>query len=283
MKAIQWAPDKYNFPLFDWAMLTLDMPVAGIAPMPLNTSVEPLNGSTATIIGFGRTGGSRLDYGIKREGSVKLLSCPATLAKAQVLCWRYDADLKADTSAQNTCNADFGGGVFIRDNDGSRIVEKVFGIVSGGRDRDCMKDDLSYNADVFRYRDLIEAAGEGRLTSDMCGAPLWSADHPPLRNIFQLSAAQPEASFTIDVPAGAAALHVSMNAEDDGSGKNEFGFAVFEGGGASKPGKCKEDGSGRQFAFCRIARPQPGVWTVAITRKKGEGTVQITALAAGEE
>ena len=147
-----------------------------------------------------------------------------------------------------------------------------------------MKDDVSYNADVFQYREWIEAAGEGRLSSAMCGAPLWSADRGPLRNVFQLSAATPAASFTIEVPAGAAGLRVGMNAEDNGTGKNEFGFAVFEGtGAANSPDRCKGDDSGRQFAFCRVERPQPGFWTVAITRKKGEGAVQITALAEGQE
>jgi hypothetical protein len=47
-----------------------------------------------------------------------------------VLCWKFDADVISKTSAQNTCNADSGGGIFIRYSDGPRVVEKVFGVVS---------------------------------------------------------------------------------------------------------------------------------------------------------
>ena len=119
----------------------------------------------------------------------------------------------------------------------------------------------------------------------MCGAPLLSnADHKPLRKVFQLSAVEPKARLTVEIPAGTAALRVGMNAEDDGTGKNEFGFAVSsKPGAANSPDRCVEDGSGRQFAFCRVERPQPGLWTIAVTRKKGEGAVQITALATTQE
>lgn len=279
VKAVKWQQDKYDSPYFDWAMLTLARPVEGIAAMAINTSVEPLNGSIATIVGFGRTGGSRLDYGIKREGSVKLSACPDDLARSRALCWRYDADVQSNSSAQNTCHADSGGGIFMRDSDGPRIVEKVFGIVSGGMDDDCMKNDLSYNVDTFRYRDWIEAAGEGRLQPGMCGRPLWdSAATEPVRNRFRLGTATPEVRFTVEAPAGASALRVAMNAEDNGSGENEFQISVFKGQALADSGDaCTGHGSGR-FAFCEIERPEPGVWTISLTRKKGEGEAQVTTL-----
>jgi hypothetical protein len=282
IKTIRWEKDKYKFPYFDWAMLTLDKPAEGIAAMAINASVEPLNGSTATIVGFGRTGGSRFDYGIKREGSVKLSACPASLAQSRVLCWRYDADVQSNSSAQNTCNADSGGGIFMRDNDGPRIVEKVFGIVSGGRDNDCMKNDLSYNVDVFQYRDWIEASGEGRLQPGMCGRPLWQgAASEPVRNKFRLDRETPEAAFTVEVPEGAAALRVAMNAEDSGSGENEFQISVFKGQvPANSTDQCTGSRSGR-FAFCEIARPQSGAWNIAVRRKKGAGEAQITTVFVG--
>jgi hypothetical protein len=279
VKAVRWEQDKYDSPYFDWAMLTLDKPVEGIAAMAINTSVEPLNGSIATIVGFGRTGGSRLDYGIKREGSVKLSACPDDLARSRALCWRYDADVQSNSSAQNTCHADSGGGIFMRDSDGPRIVEKVFGIVSGGTDDDCMKNDLSYNVDTFRYRDGIEAAGEGRLRPGMCGRPLgYGTASEPVRNKFRLGTATPEVRFTVEAPEGASALRVAMNAEDDGSGRNEFQISVFNGQAlANSSDACAGHGSGR-FAFCEIERPQPGVWTIILSSKKGEGEAQVTTL-----
>jgi hypothetical protein len=279
VKAIRWESKKFNLPYFDWAMLTLDWPVEGIAPMPINKSVEPLNGSIATIVGFGRTGGSRHDYGIKREGSVKLSACPATLANSRVLCWRFDADVQSNSSAQNTCNADSGGGILMRDKEGSRVIEKVFGIVSGGMDRDCMKSDLSFNLDVFKYGDWIEAAGEGRLQAGICGTPLWNdASTEPLRNKFRLGRETPEVRFTVEAPEGAAAFRVAMNAEDDGSGENEFQLAVFKGQVlANSSDECKGNASGR-FAFCEVRHPEPGSWTIALIRKSGEGELQVTTL-----
>ena len=284
VKTVHWEKDKYKFPYFDLAMLTLEKPVEGIAPMPINSSVKPLNNSIATIVGFGRTGGSRHDYGIKREGSIKTSACPDNLASKQVLCWKFDADVTSNASAQNTCNADSGGGVFIRDNDGPRVVEKVFGVVSGGTDVDCMKKDVSYNVDVLQYRDWIAAAGEGRLSSAMCGRPLWeSKSGEPVRTTVRLDANNPEAGITIEAPAGATALRVAMNAEDANPRKNQFQFAAFSSKGAANPeNACTDNGTG-QFAFCAIEKPENGIWTIAVSRKKGQGEVQITTLFVGPD
>jgi V8-like Glu-specific endopeptidase len=283
VKAIKRPPDKYDPPHGDLAMLTLDKPVEGIAPMPINTSVKPLNNTIATIVGFGRTGGSRKDYGIKREGSVRTAACTGEYATAPAICWNFDADVKPGASAQNTCHADSGGGVFIRDNDGPRIVEKVFGVVSGGTDAiNCMKNDLSYNVDVFQYRDWIKEAGEGRLSSAICGRSQFDdRAREPVRMTMTLDAKKPEASFTIEAPAGITALHVAMNAEDDTSGKNAFQFAAFRGKDtASSENACKDNGSG-QFAFCAIDKPANGTWTITVSRKQGQGQVQITTLMVG--
>jgi V8-like Glu-specific endopeptidase len=284
VKAIKWAPEKYDPPYSDLAMLTLEKPVEGIAPMAINSTVKPLNNSVATIVGFGRTGGSRNDYGIKREGSVRTAACTGRYAAAPVICWNFDADVKSSSSAQNTCNADSGGGVFIRDYDGPRIVEKVFGVVSGGTDVDCMKNDLAYNVDVFQYRDWIKEAGEGRLSSAMCGRSLFEDKaREPVRTTLTLDAKKSEASFAIEAPAGVAALRVAMNAEDDGRGKNGFQFAAFSSKDpASAENACKDNGSG-QFAFCAIDKPANGTWTITVSRKKGEGQVQITTLFLGAD
>ena len=165
----QYTPKRHGY--FDLAMLTLARPVEGISPIRVNTRAKatPLFGFKGTIVGFGRTGGSRYDFGIKREGSIKTKRCPATYVNSKVFCWSFDADVRSDASASNTCFGDSGGGIFMPDDDGGRRVLKVFGVVSGGRDRSCVKDDLSYNVDVGQFAAWIEAAGEGRLSSEMCG------------------------------------------------------------------------------------------------------------------
>jgi V8-like Glu-specific endopeptidase len=279
--AIAWEPDKYRFPYFDLAMLTLETPAEGIEPMPINMSVKPLNNFVATIVGFGRTGGTNYDYGIKREGTVKFSACPANLAKSRVLCWRYDADARSNRSAQNTCHADSGGGIFIRDDDGPHRVEKLFGVVSGGTDNEyCKHKDLAYNVDVYEYRDWIKAAGEGRLTASVCGVPLsQKASRAPLPLKVRLSSSHVSERFSLQIPEGTGELRFSMNAEDDSTGKNEFAFSASAPGASGQHVACADEGSGRQFAFCSIKKPIPGEWTISVNLKKGAGDIQVTALS----
>lgn len=285
VKGIQWPTELYRHPepYGDLAMVTLARPVEGIAPMALNVGVRPLNKSIATIVGFGRTGGAHYDYGVKREGSARTDICPAAYAQMKVLCWTYDADVKSLRRASNTCNGDSGGGVFMRDNDGPRVVQKVFGVVSGGLDRQCIKNDVSYNVDVSQFHQWIEAAGEGRLTASVCGRPLFGTrDSESKRLLARLTEETPEAVARLDVGPGFDALRVVMNGEDDGTGRNDFDLFVYRGESASDSMlACKGDGPG-QFAFCEIKSPMPGRWTVVVRRKAGQGQVQVSATLVGK-
>ena len=265
-------------------MVTLARPVEGIAPVSINKSVQPLNKSLATIVGFGRTGGSRHDYGIKREGSARTQACTAPYADQKLLCWAYDADVKTLRRNSNTCNGDSGGGVFMRDSDGGKAVEKVFGVVSGGRDGNCVKDDLSYNVDVHQFRAWIEATGEGRLGPAMCGRALSAKAEPDGRRLLaRLGQDKPEVTASLTVPPGVGSLRIAMNGADDGSGANDFDLAVYKGGRTPDATPiCKEDGAG-QFAFCNINHPASGLWTIVASRKTGEGNVQITTTFASSE
>jgi hypothetical protein len=69
-----------------------------------------------------------------------------------------------------------------------------------------------------------------------------------------------------------------MNAENDTSGMNAFQFDAFSSkDAAGSENACKDNGSG-QFAFCAIDKPSNGTWTITVSRKKGQGQVQITTL-----
>lgn len=276
--AINWLSKEYAFPYADLAILTLEKPVQGIAPISVNAIASPINGSMATIVGYGRTGGAREDYGIKRDGSVKFARCTMEYANKKLLCWNFDADINTTPGVSNTCNADSGGGVFMPDKEGQRTVERVVGVVSGGRDIDCVKGDRSYNTDVFQWREWIAKEIDTASYLSVCGGGP-AVDGPEnIRNkLVTISSAQPEAVYEISVPEGTASLRVAMNGEDSGKHANDFDLLLFKGAkGSTDKAACTRAGTG-QFAYCEIPNPASGQWTVAVRQKKGEGYAQITA------
>jgi len=276
VKDISWLKGEYSFPYADLAMLTLTKAVEGLAPISLNTVASPINGSIGTIVGYGRTGGKREDYGVKREGSVKFGACKESYADKKLLCWDFDADINLTRQDSNTCNADSGGGVFMFDKEGQRSVQRVVGVVSGGLDDDCVKQDHSYNTDVFQWREWLATGSGGELTAQSCGSTA-NIDSPSnLRSrVVELGPDRPEAIFELDVPVGTAILRVAMSGEDDGKGKNDFDLFLFQGQDTvTTQAVCDQSGSG-QFAFCEVSSPASERWTIAVRRKKGAGTAQL--------
>ena len=283
VKEIRWPKQQYKpyYASYDLAMLTLERPVEGIAPMPLNmsTSAKPLNKSLATIVGFGRTGGKRHDYGIRRIGSARTERCTSIWAD-KAICWKFDADVKTRGRRSNTCNGDSGGGVFMFDHEGQRRVQKIFGVVSGGTDADhCQKNDESYNVDIAEFAAWIGDAGEGRLSSQQCGSERMNIESRT--TLLTLDGSKERESFIFQVPAGAQKLRVAMNGEENENVSNDFNLFVYRGAQVSnaKP-VCAEAGLG-QFAFCDIAGPSPGQWSVVVQRVRGKGKAQITTTLVG--
>ena len=177
---------------------------------------------SAFLVGFGRTGGTRYDYGMSAMEASKSIRVHGVFADKKVLCWHVDADVVSKLSAQNTCQGNSGGGVLMRDDDGKGgTVQKVFAVVSGGDDpKTCMGDGEAWNLDVFQYRDWIVSAGEARLTTEICGKPLpTSAQFEPKTAILHIDEAHPTQSVTWGVPQGTETLRVAMNGEDSGTGK----------------------------------------------------------------
>lgn len=269
---IEWPKDQYKGKYADIAMLTLDRSVQGIAPILLNPEVSPIPGSIATIIGYGRTGGQRRDYGIKREGSVKLTQCTGSSVNKKLLCWDYDADIHVVLKESNTCNADSGGGVFMRDNN----VQRVVGVVAGGRDANCEQDDHSYNTDVAQWQTWLTEAGQDNLSTAVCGGgdPI-DAEANLSGKIVAVEPDKKEATLEVDVPHKTSRLHVAMNGEDNGTGKNDFDLFLYSKTEAgTKKAVCKQDGGG-QFAFCKVPDPAVGRWIITVRQKKGGGLAQV--------
>lgn len=274
VKRIDWQPNAYKESYADIAMLTLEKSVEGIAPIGINTSATPINGAVATIVGFGRSGGNRFDYGIKREGSVKFSKCTGAYTDKRLLCWDFDADVKLKAGDSNTCNADSGGGIFMPDKVNNRIVQRVVGVVAGGRDENCVKNDHSYNTDVFAWRDWLEKVGEGQFSDKVCGAsePVDTAANVRTA-VVTLDASKTETTFEIEVPESTRSLGVAMNGEDDGTWRNDFDLVVYRDTHRLEA-LCTRSERG-QFAFCEL-KPLPSArLAITVRRKIGSGIAQL--------
>jgi hypothetical protein len=266
-------PD-FNFPIGDVAVLKLGTAVNGIRPAAINTTAAAAAGLAGTIVGFGRTGGSKQDYGIKRIGTVTTAACKDSVSGTTSVCWNFTNPLGAPGTNSNTCNGDSGGPLFIDFGTGPRIA----GVTSGGTADTCLPTDNSYDANVFFYRSWIQEQAGADLGSTACGAlpQVGDAETTVFSFTAQLSAASTQATHNFQVPAGTSVLRVTMNGVDDGS---DFDLFVK----ASTPPSlstydCRQNGPG-QFGFCEFVAPTAGTWYVLVAQSAGAGAYQVTTTA----
>ncbi len=270
VSSIEVHPD-YDFPTADVAIVHLTSPVTGITPMPINTSATLPSGSAATIVGFGRSGGSANDYGLKRQGDVSTADC----GTPTLVCWDFANPIGTSGEDSNTCNGDSGGPLFWYD--GSEGV--LAGITSGGNSEDCLPLDQSYDANVFHYRSWIASKVGGDLGGEACGAfaPVGSAPTTVGTFAGTLSSAAPQRFYPVEVPAETNALRVTMNGTDPGG--VDFDLYVRRGAQPSASNfDCKHDGS-NQVASCEFVNPAAGTWWLLVQRHAGSGPFQATATA----
>jgi hypothetical protein len=268
-------PD-FNFPVGDVAVLKLATAVDGIAPTPINTTAVPATGQAGTIVGFGRTGGSSQDYGIKRGGKVTMATCSNGVSGTTSVCWNFNSPLGTAGTNSNTCNGDSGGPLFIDFGAGPRVA----GVTSGGSSDTCLPTDKSFDANVFFYRTWIEEQGGSDINSTTCGSLPQVGDARTTVFAFtgQVSSAAPTANHSFLVTPGTAALRVSMNGIDNGS---DFDLFVKAGSPPSLSNfDCRQNGPG-QFAYCEFAAPAAGTWYVLVDQSAGSGTYQVTATTFG--
>jgi hypothetical protein len=264
--------EDYVFPRNDIAILHLDGDVQGIAPSPINEA-SVADDTVGEIVGFGRTGGFRFDYGIKRRGTVETAACQQSLP-ANMLCWNFSAPVGPAGEDSNTCNADSGGPLFVTALDG---VLRVAGVTSGGRQSQCLAGDHSYDVDVQAYADWIRTAAGDDLGTEACGGRDLAGDGVVIDPTSgELDAGTTSVDVTpIEIPAGAGSILVAMNGEDDGHGSSDFDLLVRQGAPPSDDeADCVQDGSG-QFAVCEIEPSGPGTLFVRVQRKQGDGLFQV--------
>jgi hypothetical protein len=265
----------FVFPVGDVAVIKLASPVTGIAPTPINGVRAPAGGTDGTLVGFGRSGDTASDYGLKHTGAVGIAACTNGVSNTTSVCWDFTLPVGPPGSDSNTCNGDSGGPLFIDFGCGDTVA----GITSGGSSANCLPTDNSYDANVYNYRAYIEAEGGADLASASCGDMPQAGD--PNTTIVadsgNLSATNSQGTHSFKVAAGTTLLRVAMNAIDDGA--SDFDLYVKQG---SPPGAhdfdCAQNGSG-QYGFCEFAVPAPGDWYVLVDRYSGDGTYQLTATA----
>jgi len=271
VSAIAYHP-TYDFPVGDVAVLTLSAPVTGVRPMPIDTTGGQAPGTSGTIVGFGRTGGTNQDYGLKREGRIALAPCSGGVSDVTSICWTFTAPIGPVGDDANTCNGDSGGPLFI--GTGSSAV--TAGTTSGGSSSSCLPADESYDARVATYAAYIQATGGGDVGTGSCSSLPEVGDADTSVNAFTglLSGASPQGTHTFTVPSGASVLRVTLNAIDDGS---DFDLYVRAGTPPTTAAfDCAANGTG-QYGACEFANPTPGTWHVLVDRFGGSGAYQVTA------
>ncbi|MBI3785326.1 MAG: trypsin-like serine protease [Deltaproteobacteria bacterium] len=273
VSSIAVRPD-FNFPTGDVAVLKLSSQVTGIVPNRINTVAKPGLGMTGTIVGFGRTGGTNQDYGIKESGAVGMTSCSAGISNTTSVCWNFATPQGPAGTNSNTCNGDSGGPLFVDFGPGPVIA----GITSGGSSDNCLPTDHSYDANVYNYRSWIEAQAGTDINTTACGGlPVVGSSGVAVQSFTGSLAAGGGALASLVVPRGTALLRVTLNAVDD------VDFYVKAGESAtSTVYDCKQDGAS-PFGACQFVDPTPGPWSVYVLRYAGSGAYQLTATRFGND
>lgn len=269
---------NYNFPVADVAVLKLSNAVTGIAPTPINTTQSPSFGTTATIAGFGRSGGNNFDYGLKRYGAVTTASC-AVVGESNTtsVCWEFTNPVGAPGTDSNTCNADSGGPLFVDFGAG----DVVAGITSGGIGADCTAGDASFDTNVYHYRNWIEQQAGSDINNTSCGTlpQIGEAGTNISAATGTLNNSNRQAVHSFQVPPGTTELRVSMNSIDDDT--SNFDLYVRQGSAPTTSSyDCKADGS-NHIGYCNFSSPSDGTWYLLVDRKRGSGAYQTTATTFG--
>lgn len=267
-------PD-YNFPQGDLAVIRLGRQVEGVTPVALNKAMVA-NGTEGTIVGFGRTGGVRSDYGVKRAGRVRTAACDRS--ETNLLCWDYNAPAGVPGENSNTCNADSGGPLFLSGRDGALLLA---GVTSGGSKSSCLTGDHSYDVDVHKFDAWIRQAAGPDLGATACGssAPVGTTGTTVLGGGGRLEPGE-ALNYRLNVPGGLRRLRVALNGQDEPT--TNVDVFVKRGALASPQGAdCSGNGSGN-YAFCEFEAPQEGPWFIHLRQgANGGGDFQVVVTLLG--
>lgn len=262
----------------DVAVVQLATDVTGIEPTPIN-STHDLGamgvGLGATIVGFGETSVTGLDFGIKRYGAVQTANCVTTLTGGEgndkLVCWDFAIPVGPPGQDSDTCNGDSGGPLFM---DFSGVTE-VASVTSTGSSPFCRPLDHSWDASVY-YNAVWLQSQIGADSTTTCGGigPVGTPSVTVTGNSGTLSPSHPSDSFTFDVSGTPSVLRVALNGQYNGTFNPDL--YVKQGTGASTSSyDCKADGLS-MFGGCEFLLPNPGTWSVFVSDASGAGQYQVT-------
>jgi hypothetical protein len=254
----------YRFPQGDLAVIRLSRAVEGITPVALN-SVAVANGAQGTIVGFGRSGGTRSDYGIKRAGRVITAACDRS--ETSLLCWDFNAPAGVPGENSNTCNADSGGPLFVSGADGALVLA---GVTSGGTKSSCLTGDHSYDVDVRQFESWVRDVAGADIGTASCGAaaPVGATGTTVLGDGGPLAAGQ-ALSYRLSVPSGLQRLRVAVNAQDEPSTNVDL-FVKRASEASPQAADCSGNGPGN-YAFCEFESPAAGPWFIHLRQGTASG------------
>jgi Trypsin len=154
----RWTGD---LPASDLAILFLERPVPGIAPMPLNSLRRLPPGTKAAAVGYGAHNpigaeGAITDTatvleqaGLKLQANTITAPCNLRARSRKLICWSYRAE-RVGVQLGSTCRGDSGGPLYAESGNQTYLV----GVTSGGGPS-CQPDTEAYDTEVYAYRDWI--------------------------------------------------------------------------------------------------------------------------------
>lgn len=257
----------------DLAVLRLGAPVAGVQPSRLNMLGKPGAGASTLLAGFGTTPTG--PTGLKRAGLAVLAPC--VLAAPLALCYDFEAPLGAPGTDSTACPGDSGGPMFVTSGGALLLAGATSGGVGPGA-ADCTAPVQGVFSDVFSARMWIEGQAAGDLGQATCGG-LPSAGSPTAPWSFangSLSPAQPEQTYTLQVPPGTRQLTVTLNGE--GYFFNDFDLLLRRGAAPAPGANDCASLDVLSLEECTINNPQPGTWFLQARHFSGPGgQFQLTA------
>jgi hypothetical protein len=268
----------YDYPESDLALVRFDPMVSGLAPSPIATS-PPALGSPAVVVGFGRSGRSTPDPGLKRYTTVATTGCGETLPD-QWLCWGFAG------AAPRVCEGDAGAPLFADGGAGPALAGLGIGFtrISAARPAPlCIVAGAGLDADLSAHLPWIRSEAGADLDETRCGnIPQVGEPGASITTVGgTLGPTRATAEHAVYVTPNTQVLRVVLNGQETGAaGPTDLDLYVRARGSTRLPDYCAVTGA-HPYAACEFASPPAGPWDVRIDRMGGAGEYQLTTTAFG--